>query len=128
MNQEWTTVGVKKRAINNVNISSTSYVKTETVESKVIKNNEKKNRQTTISITDVRKLEQPDIIKLNMVSKEIASQINNGRMAKGLSQRELDQRCNFAQGTIKNYESCTRVYNANEVNRISKVLSLKIDR
>lgn len=57
----------------------------------------------------------------------VGQQIQAGRTAKGWTQKELDQKCNFPTNTVNKYENGSAVINHDQLNKMRKCLGIKID-
>jgi ribosome-binding protein aMBF1 (putative translation factor) len=69
-----------------------------------------------------------EVIKLKIVSREMAQFIIKSRNEKGLKQDELARQSNLDTKTISDIERGGCVYNATQINRIAKVLGVNIPR
>jgi ribosome-binding protein aMBF1 (putative translation factor) len=71
-------------------------------------------------------LEDPenDSCKVPMVSSELAKTIQQARILKKVSQKELAQKCNMDVSKISAIESKKAVYNAQDIVKIAKVLGI----
>ncbi len=67
-------------------------------------------------------------IKFETVSHECAIAVQNARMAKDWSQAELAKKVNEKTGAIVDLENGSAKYNADLINRIERVLGVKIPR
>jgi ribosome-binding protein aMBF1 (putative translation factor) len=65
--------------------------------------------------------------RLKVYSKELSDAMMSSRLEKKMSQVELAKRCNVVPGVINEVEARKGVYNADLVNRILKVLNIKVD-
>ena len=90
------------------------------------KKTEKKSNQNSNS--NLKKKENDDKIEIKKVSKQMAKQIIDGRMAKKMTQLNLAQQSCIDVKIIKQIESGNCIYNSEHINKISKVLGMKIDR
>ena len=67
-------------------------------------------------------------IKYETISHDCAAAVQAARMAKDISQVELAKLVNEKPGTINEIENGTAKYNADVINRIERVLGVKIPR
>ena len=61
-------------------------------------------------------------------NKTLASAIQKARAEKKMSQSDLDRKCNFPKNTVRNYENCKAVVKPNELNKLNRVLNVKLPR
>jgi ribosome-binding protein aMBF1 (putative translation factor) len=75
-------------------------------------------------------LYEDEVPNLKYISKNTASFIQKERLAKNLTQDQLAKLCNLSATDIKNIESNPEktIYNPAILNKISKVLGVKIPR
>ena len=66
--------------------------------------------------------------QIKLVTKEMAQQITKARVEQKLSQKELANKCNIDQAIINSIERATCKYNAEQINKIARVLNIKIAR
>lgn len=85
-----------------------------------------KNTQRQSDV-DMRKIERGEI-RLPTSTKELATQIQQARAAKNLTQDQLDKACSFPTKTIKNYENCTGIVSQNQLNTMSKILGVALKK
>lgn len=69
-----------------------------------------------------------EIVKLKVVSNEMAQFIVKARCDKDMKQSDLAKRANLDVKTVNEIERGGCVYNANDVNKIAKALGVKIPR
>ena len=67
-------------------------------------------------------------ILIKKVSKEMAQQVVQGRIAKKMSQIDLAKDCNIDTKILGEIEKGNCVYNADHFNKICKSLGIKIER
>lgn len=108
MYQDWTPVVLKKNVTPKVKqpqfINSTSVGK--------------------VNVTD----DGDETIKIKKVSYNTAQFIIKTRTEKNIKQIDLAKLCNFDKKIIADIERCESVYNAMHINKISRVLGVKIPR
>ena len=72
--------------------------------------------------------DEDEEIKYEMISHEVSIAVQNARIAKEWSQAELAKKVNEKPTAIHDIENGSARYNANLLNRIEKVLGVKIPR
>lgn len=85
------------------------------------------NQASTIAEYDYLR-EGDEEIKFETISHECAAAVQAARLVKDLSQAELAKAVNEKTGTIIEIENGTARYNADVINRIEKILGVKIPR
>ena len=68
-----------------------------------------------------KKIEDEDY-KMPKISLSLKTSIQQARQKKGLTQKQLAEKCSMTESTIKSYENGTCTPNSNELIKISKVL------
>jgi ribosome-binding protein aMBF1 (putative translation factor) len=66
-----------------------------------------------------------EIVKIKMVSKNIANLITQARIAKKLTRKELANLLNMKEDIITNIETCKAIYDGNQIAKIKKTLNIK---
>ena len=66
--------------------------------------------------------------KIKLVTKEMAKQITAARVEQKLSQKDLANKCNIDLAIINSIERATCKYNAEQINKIARILNIKIPR
>lgn len=69
-----------------------------------------------------------EVVKLKLVTKEMAKVVVESRTALKLSQKELGVKCNLDSKIINEIERSGCVYNADHLNKIARALGVKIPR
>jgi ribosome-binding protein aMBF1 (putative translation factor) len=69
-----------------------------------------------------------EVIKLKLVTKEMARVVIDARTSQKLSQKELGVKCNLDSKIINEIERGGCVYNADHLNKIARALGVKIPR
>jgi putative transcription factor len=105
--QDWTTVVLKKKSDKKIN---------------------QNNQNNQSNQNNFKKQDNDDKIQIKKVSKQMARQIIDGRVAKKMTQLNLAQQSCIDIKMIKEIENTSCVYNSDHINKISKVLGIKIDR
>jgi ribosome-binding protein aMBF1 (putative translation factor) len=59
---------------------------------------------------------------------DIGKQIQTARLSKNMTQKKLDQLCNFPPHTVQSYENSKAVLKTDELNLIARHLGIKITR
>lgn len=117
-NQDWTPVNVG-RGTSIAKQLVTGQLKKDIV----AKSTAAKNKQTSTGM-DARVIENTEIGTLPTATHDLAQQIQQARVAKKLSQVQLNQACNFTKGTVGNYESSRAIVNVAELQKMSKILGI----
>jgi len=106
--QDWTTVVLKKN--------------------KSDKKTSETNQNKQINHNNYKKQDNDDKIQIKKVSKQMAKQIIDSRVAKKMTQVNLAQQSCIDIKMIKEIENGSCIYNSDHINKISKVLGIKIER
>jgi len=109
--QDWKNVIIKKK-------------KTKEEENK---QNPKSNQsQTSQKINSIeKKAEEGGTLKHKQITNELRIQIQQVRNSKGLTQKQLAQKCQLTQQIINDIESGKAIYNHNNITRIKRNLQIK---
>ena len=73
----------------------------------------------------IEKKAENDELKHKQITVEMRKKIQQARTAKGLTQKELAQKCGFTQKILNEIESGKAIYNANHLNKIKRQLGVK---
>jgi len=103
VHQDWEPVVLKKTATQNK--TSKFQPSEQSIRDKKIENNE---------------------IMLQTSSITLRKQIQQARAAKALTQDQLNVQCNFPKGTIQRYENGSAIVNNAHVNKMSRILNVKL--
>jgi ribosome-binding protein aMBF1 (putative translation factor) len=114
--QDWTHVNVG-RGTSIAKQLATGQLKKEIIAKSTVV----KNKQTSTGM-DARVIENTEIGTLPTATHDLAQQIQQARMAKKLTQVQLNQACNFTKGTVGDYESSRAIVNVTELQKMSKIL------
>jgi ribosome-binding protein aMBF1 (putative translation factor) len=117
MEQDWTPIVVRKKktVIEKIISGEIQPVK---------KFNTKSNTQTANDI-DAKKLEE-DLITLPVITRTLATAIRDARIAKKLTQDQLNRECGFPINTISNYEKCIGIPKSQYINTMGKKLGVQL--
>ena len=85
---------------------------------------EKKEKEQNVIKTD----DLGNAIGLKKITKEMSKCIIEARISKKITQDQLAQLCCLDKKIINDIEKGDYVYNANNINKISRVLGIKIER
>ena len=91
-------------------------------------NIEKKKKKVNSNIQNIKKIEkkaEEDNLKHIKITNELKNNIIKGRIAIGLTQKELSKKCNFPLQIINEIETGKAIYNYNHINKIKRVLKMK---
>ena len=73
-------------------------------------------------------VENPDSFQINKVTKKMGKQISTARLSEKLSQKELANKINISSKTVQDYENGKARPNGNIINKLNRVLNIKIVR
>jgi putative transcription factor len=90
-------------------------------------NNEKVSTLHT-SQSSKKTEENPDSFKINRITGKMGKQISEARVAKKISQKQLANMINLPQKTIQDYENGKAKVDGNIINKLNRVLNIKIHR
>lgn len=85
------------------------------------------NKQNTTDV-NYSKLDNEEIPKLNISTKDIAHQIHQSRTSKHWTRENLAQACSLPLSTIRDYETQKAIVNGNELVKIGKALGIVIKK
>ena len=116
--QDWTTVTLKKK--NNK-------PKTNTNESSipVSQHINKQNKSNVNSAIIERKMDE-GTFELPKVTHNLQQQLQKARQEKSMTQKELANKCNLTESTVKSYESGKAVPNQSDIDKMSKALGIRL--
>ena len=77
---------------------------------------------------NARKIEESDELKINKVDKSLSKAIQQARMAKKLTQKELATKINEKPQVVGEYENGKAVPNAQIINKLERELGVKLPR
>ena len=108
--QDWTTVTLR----------STKAVATEA----------KKHSGPNLSeaVHAARKLENSDVGKLKMLTGKSRSEMAQARVAKGMTQKQLDQRGQFPANSCNSWEAGKMCPSGPQINILHRLLGIKLER
>jgi ribosome-binding protein aMBF1 (putative translation factor) len=92
---------------------------------KIVKKQTNNHRKVNRGAND---FDPENVKKPIMSNKELGSAIQKARTAKNFTQSQLDQMCNFPKNTIKNYEQGKAIVKPNELNKLNRILGVKLPR
>lgn len=78
------------------------------------------------SAVSAKKIEATEIGTLPTPSHDLSMQIQQARVAKKLTQVQLNQQCNFKKGTVADYECGKALRNPQELVMMSRVLGITL--
>jgi len=85
-------------------------------------------QQKSFNLRTIEKNIEEGNYKIKKIGIDIGRQIQQGRMQKKMKQKDLALACNLQANTIQSYENGKAVPNHNDLNKISKVLGIKLKR
>lgn len=92
------------------------------------KSKPKKSYQNNASGSSRKAQADGDIPNVRKGGKSLANAIRDARNNLGLSQTQLNQKCSLPKNTVQSYENGTATYNAQHVNKLSRVLKVPLPR
>lgn len=75
-----------------------------------------------------RKIENSETMKLKTLSTKARSELAQARTAKGFTQKQLDQRCQFPANTTNSWESGKTCPTGPQINILHRILGIKLER
>lgn len=90
----------------------------------------KKNSGPTLSeaAQSARKLENSDVGKLKMLTGKSRSEMAQARVAKGMTQKQLDQRGQFPANSCNSWEAGKVCPSGPQINILHRLLGIKLER
>lgn len=90
----------------------------------------KKNSGPTLSdaVHATRKLENSDVGKLKMLTGKSRSEMAQARVAKGMTQKQLDQRGQFPANSCNSWEAGKVCPSGPQINILHRLLGIKLER
>lgn len=86
------------------------------------------NRSAHTASVNAKKIEDSDELKLNKVDKSLSKAIQQARMAKKMTQKDLATRINEKPQVVGEYESGKAVPNGQIIVKMERVLGVKLPR
>jgi ribosome-binding protein aMBF1 (putative translation factor) len=80
------------------------------------------------SVHATRKIEQAEIGKFKILSIRSRSEMAQARFAKGMTQKQLDQKCQFPPNTCNSWEAGKSCPTGPQINILHRVLGIKLER
>ena len=75
-----------------------------------------------------RKLENSDVTKLKMLTGKSRSEMAQARVAKGMTQKQLDQRGQFPANSCNSWEAGKVCPSGPQINILHRLLGIKLER
>jgi len=75
----------------------------------------------------IEKKAQNDILQHKKITNDMRSKIQQARTIKGLTQKELANRCRFTVTIINEIESGKAIYNTQHIEKIKRVLNISFN-
>jgi ribosome-binding protein aMBF1 (putative translation factor) len=90
----------------------------------------KKNSGATLSeaAQSARKIENSDVGKLKMLTGKSRSEMAQARVAKGMTQKQLDQRGQFPANSCNSWEAGKVCPSGPQINILHRLLGIKLER
>lgn len=114
--QDWTPVTIRKHKTKKELIKSGQT----TVQKKIDGGSNIQQKQDK----NLYKLDGDEITAPLVCTKELSLTIQQARLAKKMTQKDLDRACCFSPNTIANYEKGTAIINQNYLDKMSKILGV----
>ena len=122
--QDWKQVTLKPKASVNKTQNSQDVVKAKEPAKKY--NAGKNTQQSSVNGAKIERTFDSEDYEIPHVSHNLKMQIQKARQEKNMTQKQLAFACNFPETVIKNYENGTAVPKSAEINKMSKVLDVKL--
>ena len=84
----------------------------------------KSKKRTTNSINSIEENSKNGFVQIEKVNKSLSLKIQQTRVAKKMTQKQLAISCNLSTATIQGYEHSTCVPNSHEITKIGKALGI----
>jgi len=88
-------------------------------------NNISKPSSANQKIKSIEKKAEEGDLKHKKITKELKLQIQQTRNSKGLTQKQLAQKCQLTQQIINDIESGKSIYNHSHISKIKRILKIK---
>lgn len=125
MNQDWEPVVLRKhktkKELNAAN-KSTQKVPKDT------KPNSNSNSNQQLSKKLKNDFDPEAIVGQTLSTRELSNAIQQGRASKQITQTDLDKACMFPKNTTRDYENCSIQVNSEQINKMERVLGVKLPR
>jgi ribosome-binding protein aMBF1 (putative translation factor) len=76
----------------------------------------------------MKKIEQAEIGKFKVLSIKSRSELAQARSAKGMTQKQLDQKCQFPPNTCNSWEAGKACPTGPQINILHRILGIKLER
>ena len=76
----------------------------------------------------MKKIEQSEVTRIKMLTPKSRSDMAQARVAKGFTQRQLDQRCQFPANTVNGWEAGKTCPTGPQINILHRILGIKLER
>jgi ribosome-binding protein aMBF1 (putative translation factor) len=122
--QDWNQVKLRptKQSTNKIQPSKNTIL-----DEPIKKYNAGKNKKSeTVNSAAIERKADSDDCQVLRVTHQLKMKIQQNRLNKGLSQKQLAQACNMSEATIKNYEKGIAIPNNQELQKMSKVLGVTL--
>jgi putative transcription factor len=117
--QDWTVITLKKKKKTNK--------KSQNVGGTVTKNTPpNKQNKSNFSASRIEEKMDNDEYHLPSVSHSLQMQIQQARQAKNMTQKDLAQKANISESIVKSYESGKAIPTQADLNKLRKVLGVKL--
>jgi len=80
------------------------------------------------AVHSIRKIEEAEPSKLKVLTRKSRSEMAQVRFAKGMTQKQLDQKCQFPANSCNGWESGKSCPTGPQINILHRVLGIKLER
>lgn len=129
MSQDWAPLIIKKSITKqSIKEENERLLKIPNMEKEIIRKTSNLNSNNNITVTKDKN--DGDVPRIKYVTNLMSQTIRKSRMEKNYSQEDLAKLCNMDKNIISDIENPIKqtVYNAQQINKISKVLQITIPR
>uniref|UniRef100_A0A6U3TVK3 HTH cro/C1-type domain-containing protein n=1 Tax=Skeletonema marinoi TaxID=267567 RepID=A0A6U3TVK3_9STRA len=130
--QDWGAVNVGRSSAGRVAVPKTAHGVTRAKAMGLLATEKKfgagGNRSAHTASVNAKKIEDSDELKLNKVDKSLSKAIQQARMAKKMTQKDLATRINEKPQVVGEYESGKAVPNGQIIVKMERVLGVKLPR
>mmetsp|Transcript_20506 Transcript_20506/g.29353 ORF Transcript_20506/g.29353 Transcript_20506/m.29353 type:complete len:169 (-) Transcript_20506:424-930(-) len=130
--QDWGSVNVGRASAGRVAVPKTAHGVTRAKAMGLVATEKKHgaggNRSAHTASVNAKKIEESDELKLNKVDKSLSKAIQQARMAKKMTQKDLATKINEKPQVVGEYESGKAVPNGQIIVKMERVLGVKLPR
>eukprot|EP00585_Thalassiosira_rotula_P013568 CAMPEP_0196131676 /NCGR_PEP_ID=MMETSP0910-20130528/1578_1 /TAXON_ID=49265 /ORGANISM="Thalassiosira rotula, Strain GSO102" /LENGTH=168 /DNA_ID=CAMNT_0041391163 /DNA_START=179 /DNA_END=685 /DNA_ORIENTATION=- len=131
--QDWGAVNVGRASANRVNVPKSAAGVSRMKAMGLVQTERKYGAGENASAhsgagVNARKIEESDDLKINKVDKNLSKAIQQARMAKKMTQKELATKINEKPQVVGEYENGKAVPNGQIISRMERILGVKLPR